>query len=73
MLIRDMERQACIELLARTRLGRLAYVQQSQPFITPSFFAYEEDHLYGFATMGQKIACMRANPLVCVEVDEIGT
>jgi nitroimidazol reductase NimA-like FMN-containing flavoprotein (pyridoxamine 5'-phosphate oxidase superfamily) len=31
----------------------------------------EEDCLYGFAFHGQKIDWMRANPNVCVEVDEI--
>src|SRR5262249_7283634 len=27
--------------------------------------------LYGFTTPGQKVEWMRANPLVCVEVDEV--
>ena len=37
----------------------------------PIFFLYEPDHLYAFATDGQKIEWMRTNPKVCVEVDEI--
>jgi nitroimidazol reductase NimA-like FMN-containing flavoprotein (pyridoxamine 5'-phosphate oxidase superfamily) len=37
----------------------------------PVYFAYDDNTLYGFATLGQKIEWMRANPLVCVEVDEI--
>ena len=32
---------------------------------------YYREFLYSFATVGQKIEWMRANPLVCVEVDEI--
>jgi hypothetical protein len=34
----------------------------------------QQDHkgmLYSFATIGRKVEWMRANPLVCVEVDEI--
>ena len=35
------------------------------------YFAYEPDHIYGFTTVGRKIEWMRANPKVCVEVDEV--
>jgi uncharacterized protein len=71
MLIHDMTRQACIDLLARTRLGRLACAREGQPYITPSYYAYDDNCLYSFSTLGQKITWMRANPLVCVEVDEL--
>jgi nitroimidazol reductase NimA-like FMN-containing flavoprotein (pyridoxamine 5'-phosphate oxidase superfamily) len=39
----------------------------------PSYFAYADNYLYSFATVGQKIEWMRANPLVCVEMDEVAT
>jgi uncharacterized protein len=35
------------------------------------YFAYYYEFLYSFSTFGQKIEWMRANPLVCVEVDEV--
>jgi nitroimidazol reductase NimA-like FMN-containing flavoprotein (pyridoxamine 5'-phosphate oxidase superfamily) len=73
MLIQDMTSQACIDLLSRTRLGRLACAEGGQPYITPLFFAYHPDALYGFSTVGQKINWMRANPLVCVQTDEVNT
>jgi len=71
MLIHDMTRQASIDLLARTHLGRLACARDGQPYITPMYFSYDEDHLYSFSTLGQKIAWVRANPLVCVEFEEL--
>jgi nitroimidazol reductase NimA-like FMN-containing flavoprotein (pyridoxamine 5'-phosphate oxidase superfamily) len=37
----------------------------------PVYFAYEDNALYSFATLGQRIEWMRANPLVCIEVDEV--
>jgi hypothetical protein len=37
----------------------------------PIYFAYEPDHLYSFTAVGKKIEWMRANPKVCVEVDEV--
>lgn len=73
MLIEEMPRQACIDVLTRTRSGRLACAKDGQPYITPFFFAYQSDALYSFSTVGQKITWMRANPLVCVETDEVKT
>jgi hypothetical protein len=37
----------------------------------PVYFAYDNGYLYSFSTVGQKIEWMRANPLVCVEADEV--
>jgi nitroimidazol reductase NimA-like FMN-containing flavoprotein (pyridoxamine 5'-phosphate oxidase superfamily) len=71
VLIEEMTSQASLDLLARTRLGRLACVQGAQPYVVPIHFAYQDYSLYSFAIVGQKIEWMRANPLVCVEADEV--
>jgi nitroimidazol reductase NimA-like FMN-containing flavoprotein (pyridoxamine 5'-phosphate oxidase superfamily) len=71
MWIQDMSEQASIELLARARLCRVACAHEGQPYVTPNHCAYDDNHLYGFSTLGQKITWMRANPSVCVLVDEI--
>ena len=71
MLIQELSSQASLDLLARTRLGRLACTQGGQPYVVPVYFAYDDHSLYSFATVGKKIEWMRANPLVCVEVDEV--
>ncbi len=71
MLIQELTRQASLDLLARTRLGRLACAQGIQPYVVPFYFVYENDCLYSFSTVGQKIEWMRANPMVCVEADEV--
>ena len=71
MLVREMSRPECEDLLARLSFGRLACARDNQPYIAPMYFAFDQGHLYGFATMGQKIAWMRLNPLVCVEADEV--
>ena len=71
MLIQEMPSQESENLLARTRLGRLACVKGKQPYVVPFYFAYHDNYLYSFTTVGQKIEWMRSNPLVCVEVDEI--
>jgi uncharacterized protein len=71
MLILELSNQECFKVLTRLGLGRLACSRDNQPYIVPIYFAYREGHLYSFAMLGQKIEWMRANPLVCVEADEI--
>jgi nitroimidazol reductase NimA-like FMN-containing flavoprotein (pyridoxamine 5'-phosphate oxidase superfamily) len=71
VLISEMSGGQCRELIGRLGFGRLACAHQNQPYIVPIYFAYEPDHLYGFATLGRKVEWMRSNPLVCVEVDEV--
>jgi nitroimidazol reductase NimA-like FMN-containing flavoprotein (pyridoxamine 5'-phosphate oxidase superfamily) len=71
MLIQELTRQESLEVLARTHLGRLACARGMQPYIVPIYFAYQEHWLYSFSMLGQKIDWMRANPLVCVEADQM--
>lgn len=71
LLIREITRKECLELLARVHLGRLACAKGAQPYIVPLYFAYEKNCLYGFSTVGQKVEWMRENPMVCLEADEI--
>ena len=71
VLVQELSSQESLDLLARTRLGRLACTRGAQPYVVPFYFAYDDHSLYSFATVGQKIEWMRANPLVCVETDEV--
>ena len=71
MLISEMSSEECRDMLSRQGFGRLACAHQNRPYIVPIYFAYEPDHLYGFATLGQKVEWMRSNPQVCVEADEV--
>jgi nitroimidazol reductase NimA-like FMN-containing flavoprotein (pyridoxamine 5'-phosphate oxidase superfamily) len=73
MLIHDMKRDESIDLLIRTRLCRLACVHDGQPYVVPICCAYHDNYLYSFSKLGQKIAWMRANPLVCVEADSMAS
>jgi nitroimidazol reductase NimA-like FMN-containing flavoprotein (pyridoxamine 5'-phosphate oxidase superfamily) len=71
MLIQDMTREMSVDLLKRTHVCRLACAQGLQPYVIPISFAFHGEFIYSFSTVGKKIEWMRANPLVCVEVDEI--
>jgi len=71
MILARITRKECRDFLARLGFGRLACANKLQPYVVPIYFAYEDNRLYGFATMGQKIEWMRLNPRVCVEADEV--
>jgi nitroimidazol reductase NimA-like FMN-containing flavoprotein (pyridoxamine 5'-phosphate oxidase superfamily) len=76
MVIREMSREECLRVLAGTKLARLACAHENQPYVVPVYLAHPESSsgeacLYGFTTLGQKVVWMRANPLVCVEVDDV--
>jgi uncharacterized protein len=71
MMIQDLTSEMCIDLLKGTNIGRLACVKDLQPYVVPISFVYSPNFIYGFSTVGQKVDWMRANPLVCLEVDEI--
>lgn len=71
MLIQELTKEECVEILTRLRFGRLGCAHDNQPYIVPIYFAYDDSHLYTFSTVGQKIEWMRANPLVSVQADDI--
>ncbi len=75
MTVRELSRDECLQVLAGARLARLACAKEDRPYIVPVYIAFarpdEGPCLYGFTTPGQKVEWMRANPLVCVEVDEV--
>ena len=70
MRIDQLTDSECRELLARASMAHLGCSLNDQPYIVPVGIAYEENDIYVFATMGQKIKWMRSNPKVCVQVDE---
>jgi len=73
MIIQEMSKEECVQVLARARLARLGCAQNNQPYVVPVNIAYDEvsECLYGITTPGQKTDWMRANSLVCVEVEEV--
>lgn len=76
MVIRELSQWECLDTLAGARFGRLACAHDNQPYVVPVYFVLDRptpdvSFLYGFTTPGQKVEWMRANPLVCVEWDEV--
>jgi nitroimidazol reductase NimA-like FMN-containing flavoprotein (pyridoxamine 5'-phosphate oxidase superfamily) len=70
MVIHEMTGEECQAVLAGASMGRLGCSLDNQPYVVPIYFAYEPDYIYVLSTLGQKIKWMRANPKVCVEIEE---
>jgi nitroimidazol reductase NimA-like FMN-containing flavoprotein (pyridoxamine 5'-phosphate oxidase superfamily) len=73
MTINEMTKEECGAFLAKSSLGRLGCSLDNQPYVLPIYSAYDSGYVYVLSTFGQKIEWMRANPKVCIEVDEIVT
>src|SRR5690606_37411330 len=72
MIIEEMSRQECLDLLSTARQGRLACVSEGQPYVVPITFSLDGNYLYSFSMLGRKVEWMRAHPKVCVQADEFG-
>ena len=70
MLIKEISQKECLDTVSRASVGRLGCSFNDQPYVVPIYFAYEGDWIYVFSTFGKKIEWMRANPKVCVEIEE---
>lgn len=70
-MIYEMTEKDCREMLSRASFGRLGCALDNQPYVVPIGFASEGDDIFVLSTVGQKIEWMRANPKVCVQIDEI--
>jgi nitroimidazol reductase NimA-like FMN-containing flavoprotein (pyridoxamine 5'-phosphate oxidase superfamily) len=71
VLIHEVSQEECRVVLQRSRFARLACARRDQPYVVPISVYVDGEYLYSFSTVGQKIDWMRANPKVCVELDDI--
>ena len=59
------------DLLAGQKVARLGCHAEGTTYVVPISYAYVDGLIIGQTTSGMKIDMMRANPDVCLEVDEI--
>lgn len=73
MIVKELNRDECSDVLSAARLARLACSRDGQPYVVPIHYAYADGYLYGFSMPGRKIDWMRENPMICVQVDDLGS
>jgi nitroimidazol reductase NimA-like FMN-containing flavoprotein (pyridoxamine 5'-phosphate oxidase superfamily) len=59
------------ELLLKQNIGRLGCCHYDMPYVVPVNYFFEGEDIYIHSLPGRKIQTMRANPYVCLQVDEI--
>lgn len=71
-MIKEMSPAAIESLIATNFIGRLGCHADGVTYVVPIHYAYEHGRVYGHTGVGKKIAMMRKNPSVCLEIDRIG-
>ena len=61
-----------IEFLLRAEwVARLGLHHEGRTYVVPIHYVFDGSAIYGRTNEGTKLAMMRANPAVCVEVDHV--
>jgi nitroimidazol reductase NimA-like FMN-containing flavoprotein (pyridoxamine 5'-phosphate oxidase superfamily) len=70
---RELSRDEIDDFLRGQRIARLGCHADGVTYVVPLIYAYDEGAVVAVTTEGRKTAMLRANPRVCVEVDEYDT
>ncbi len=70
-VFRTLEDAEARALLARQRVGRLAYALHDRVDIEPINYVYDGDWIFGRTSMGTKLATLSHQPWCAFEVDEV--
>ena len=71
LLVQELTVEECRQALSDVGFGRLACARENQPYVVPVSFAVDKGYAYLFSMPGQKVAWMRENPRVCLEVESV--
>lgn len=69
-VVRELTREECDEILARHKVGRLAFVHGGQVDIQPINYVFRGEWLTGRTQPGTKLTMLKRHPYVALEVDE---
>jgi uncharacterized protein len=68
--MRDLSPDEIEDFLRGQRIARLGCHAGGETYVVPVIYAYEDGAVVTVTTEGRKVAMLRENPRVCVEVDE---
>ncbi|HKQ77578.1 MAG TPA: pyridoxamine 5'-phosphate oxidase family protein [Blastocatellia bacterium] len=60
-----------LAILREGSLGRLGCISEGWPYVVPVNYYFDGKDIYSHSLPGKKISALRANPRVCLQVDEI--
>lgn len=69
--LKELAPEEIEQILRRGSHAHLGCHHWSETYVCPITYAYEDGYIYSHSLMGKKIKMMRANPNVCVQVEEV--
>src|SRR5215475_12620591 len=60
-----------LSILSEGSLGRLGCIASDWPYVVPVNYFFDGEDIYIHSLPGKKLDALRANPRVCLQVDEI--
>src|SRR3982751_6168755 len=71
--ILEMRDGEVFHLLKRMGYGHLACAREGQPYVIPIYYVYADGEIFIYTTAGMKSEVIKANPKICLQVEEILT
>ena len=70
-MLGELDAQRCEDLLRAEVIARIGCLSEDRVYVVPVTYVYDGTYVYGHAMDGTKLRAMRANPQVCVEVEQV--
>ena len=70
-MAREMTRDEIEELLSEQFVVRLGCTREEEIFVVPVAYAWDGTSILAFSYEGRKLEMMRAEPHVCIEIDDV--
>jgi uncharacterized protein len=71
MSIGKLGKTDALAILRKGTLGRLGCIAADWPYVVPVNYYFDGENIYIHTLPGKKLDALRANPRVCLQVDEI--
>jgi nitroimidazol reductase NimA-like FMN-containing flavoprotein (pyridoxamine 5'-phosphate oxidase superfamily) len=71
MSIGKLKDTDALTILSEGSMGRLGCIASGWPYVVPVNYFFDGKDIYIHALPGKKVEALRANPRVCLQVDEI--
>jgi len=70
-MLGELDAAQCEDVLRTEVIARIGCVSDGRVYVVPVTYVYDGTYVYGHAMDGAKLRAMRANPQVCVEVEQV--
>lgn len=69
--VEEMDNGMIREVLKRVGYGHLGMARGNIPYVVPINYVYDQPHIYIYTTEGKKTEVIKANPEVCLQVEDV--